>query len=139
MSHTKEPWSKPYYHDSDDGDRGWWIHNGKQGGDEYAIAVTFSLNPNEAADARRIVACVNACAGFDTDDLVSATNDKRHRHEIIRDLVEANRRIEQLEREKTGLEQRLEAQDRYIQAGRQNTIIACPECPKMIAIAGGKV
>jgi hypothetical protein len=66
MTHTKEPWSNPYYQDS-----GWWIHNGKQGGDEYAIAVTFSLNPNGEADARRVVACVNACEGLTLEELES--------------------------------------------------------------------
>jgi chromosome segregation ATPase len=35
-------------------------------------------------------------------------------------LTEANRQIE--------------SYDRYIQANRQNTITACPECPKMIAL-----
>lgn len=54
-AHTPGPWSAPYW-DSNPGDRGWWIHNGKQGAEEYAVAVTFSLNPQGEADARLIAA-----------------------------------------------------------------------------------
>lgn len=53
--HTPGPWGAPYW-DSNPGDRGWWIHNGKQGAAEYAVAVTFSLNPQGEADARLIAA-----------------------------------------------------------------------------------
>lgn len=53
--HTPGPWSVPYY-DDNPGDQGWWIHNGKVGSDEFAIAVTFDGNPNSEADARLISA-----------------------------------------------------------------------------------
>jgi hypothetical protein len=48
---TPGPWAKPYY-DSNPGDRGWWIHNGLVGSEEYAVAVTFSLNPRGEFDAK---------------------------------------------------------------------------------------
>lgn len=53
--HTPGPWSGPYY-DNHPGDRGWWVHNGLEGQDEYAVAVTFTGNPNQEADARLIAA-----------------------------------------------------------------------------------
>lgn len=49
--------------------------------------------------ARRIVACVNACAGYSTEDLEQATLDKLHRHEIIADLVKSNKQRDELEAE----------------------------------------
>lgn len=61
--HTPTPWAEPFYEVAD-GDQGWWIHNSKQGGEEYAIAVTFSLNPCGEADARFIVRAVNSHEGL---------------------------------------------------------------------------
>jgi len=55
--HTPGPWLGPDFESNDDdGDRGWWIHNGELGGGKIAIAVTFVLNPNAEADARLIAA-----------------------------------------------------------------------------------
>lgn len=53
--------------------------------------------------ARRVVASVNACGGFSTDDLEAATADKRHRHEIITDLVAANKLRDKLAQAATAL------------------------------------
>ena len=62
MSHTKEPWSIDEY------------GRVKADGCNEFLGVQvdgFSLNGGEEskANARRIVACVNACAGLSTDDL----------------------------------------------------------------------
>jgi len=53
--HTPGPWARPYY-DNNPGDTGWWIHNGKVGPGEYAVAVTFAGNPRSESDARLIAA-----------------------------------------------------------------------------------
>lgn len=53
--HTPGPWAPPVY-DGNPGDRGWWIRNGRVGADEFAVAVTFELNPNAEADSRLIAA-----------------------------------------------------------------------------------
>jgi hypothetical protein len=88
--HTKEPCECP----------------GTDGG-EYVICYKDKIRSGKRrtiahvygeANARRIVACVNACAGFSTADLESATTDKRHRHEIIADLVAANKQRDELAR-----------------------------------------
>lgn len=50
----------------------------------------------DEANARRIVACVNSCAEFSTEDLENATTDKRHRALIIADLTIANKRCDEL-------------------------------------------
>jgi len=60
---TPGPWSKPYY-EADGHDKGWWIHNGKAGADEFAVAVTFSLNPNAEHDARLIAAAPDLLAAL---------------------------------------------------------------------------
>ena len=64
--HTPVPWSEPYQDDYP-GDEGWWILNGKSGIDEYAVCVTFWMNPNQEADARFIWRACNA-----HDDLLAA-------------------------------------------------------------------
>ena len=69
--HTPVPWSEPYQDDYP-GDEGWWILNGKSGIDEYAVCVTFSLNPNQEADARFIWRACNA-----HDDLLAACEEVR--------------------------------------------------------------
>ena len=53
MSHTDEPWS--YCEDND----GWCIENGVE-----QLGILFGED-----NARRIVACVNACAGMPIKDL----------------------------------------------------------------------
>ena len=62
--HTPEPW----FINADNG-----THVIRAGGDKavtFASHSTFAANPKEgAANARRIVACVNACAGIETDIL----------------------------------------------------------------------
>jgi hypothetical protein len=46
-------WSVEGYDEEPDS-RGWWIHNGKVGMEEYAIAVTFDRNPRQENDANFI-------------------------------------------------------------------------------------
>lgn len=58
---TPGPWNKPYYDDYP-GDRGWWIHNGEKGADEYAVAVTFEGNPKAEHDAIVLAAAPDALA-----------------------------------------------------------------------------
>ena len=50
---TPGEWGEPYY-DDNDGDRGWWIHNGEKGAAEHAICVMFTGNPNAEEDAHFI-------------------------------------------------------------------------------------
>ena len=52
---TPGPWAEPYYNDYP-GDQGWWVHNGKEGASEYAVAVTFVGNPRAEHDATLIAA-----------------------------------------------------------------------------------
>lgn len=70
MSHTKEPWkygkeltarSGEWLISMDAGDRGRGI----------PICETRPASGDEQANARRIVACVNACAGIPTEQLES--------------------------------------------------------------------
>ena len=60
MEHTKEPWS----YDKNASSRPIW-------GNGDNTAVTFDDRKPSPEDARRIVACVNACAGISTEDLES--------------------------------------------------------------------
>lgn len=46
-------WAEPE-RDDNPGDEGWWIHNGRQGMSEYAVAVTPLYSPRAEADARFI-------------------------------------------------------------------------------------
>lgn len=70
MSHTPEPWSVAEESFDNDG-----IHESVIRGldGRAAIAVTLEFGANNPgmreANARRIVACVNACATMPTDDL----------------------------------------------------------------------
>lgn len=80
MSHTKEPW--PVFTD---------------------IATTMTPDPEGTPvailswdDYIRARDCVNACAGYTTEELENATLDKRHRHEIIADLVKSNKQSDEL-------------------------------------------
>ena len=70
---------------------------------EPALGTDPSFNYDEetaAANARRIVACVNACAGISDDDLADLTlHDlgavRKQRHELLAVLQEALPRMEQ--------------------------------------------
>ena len=62
MSHTKEPWS---FSPAENGLE-WGVEAGKWG---VAICADAPGDGTSEANARRIVACVNACAGIPTDDL----------------------------------------------------------------------
>lgn len=66
MSHTKEPWFVEGGYSRDRDDKKWDQFSVCDASD--AIATTTGLG-NDEANARRIVACVNACAGYSTDDL----------------------------------------------------------------------
>ena len=95
--HTPEPWAI----DPDDRPNMQW-NNHIVSEANQDIAICFMAHDgtedNECgeANARRIVACVNACAGYATEELEQATLDKRHRHEIIADLVKSNKQRDQL-------------------------------------------
>lgn len=56
--HTKEPWPQPEYDNDDCSSFQWWEIPG--------VGRIYSKE-----DASRIVACVNACEGVPTDDLVA--------------------------------------------------------------------
>ena len=69
MNHTKEPWKTgtngaPLY---------WWSGQviGSIEGDSEGVIATCNQNYSElsTSNARRIVACVNACAGIETEEL----------------------------------------------------------------------
>ncbi len=63
MSHTKEPWeyaANSHYHEVNGSDR--------RIGDTCASSCSGNW-PLGQANARRIVACVNACAGLSTEEL----------------------------------------------------------------------
>jgi hypothetical protein len=70
MSHTKEPWRVAGSAFDNEGVKETVIH-GLDG--RAAIAVTLDFGPNNLSmredNARRIVACVNACAGIGTEYL----------------------------------------------------------------------
>jgi hypothetical protein len=91
--HTKEPWVSEW---QDGEDSGHWIYNTGKGGDEYAIAVTFLLNPKAEQDARRIVACVNRLAPFTTEQIENGI-----------DLVAQQQRITSLEAQNKELREAL--------------------------------
>lgn len=66
--HTPEPWSVvdvSYYESSKFYIRG----RGKDGRSQYVAHIPNSTIQPMEANARRIVAAVNACAGFDTESL----------------------------------------------------------------------
>ena len=70
MQHTKEPW---FYSETDDGFAE--ITNDERAAGEYIsiaeVPTGFSgkIGAEQEANARRIVACVNACAGISTETL----------------------------------------------------------------------
>lgn len=59
MSHTPEPWE---------------AYEGEEGYGITSVCGGYYGDIENEADARRIVACVNACAGIDTDVLEHASN-----------------------------------------------------------------
>lgn len=68
MSHTKEPWFfSSYLKDSGS----WKVYSEKpvHGSAGAICAIPASKFHDEKENARRIVACVNACAGISTSDL----------------------------------------------------------------------
>lgn len=66
MSHTKEPW-----YTSDEGGNFRVMAADENGG--YTLADMCS--DDQEANARRIVACVNACEGIDTESLERGVSD----------------------------------------------------------------
>lgn len=71
IKHTQEPWkavSNKFY---------WEIH-GDTGQIGDVCASNFNGTNNGEANSRRIVACVNACAGIDTETLESISNHPTH-------------------------------------------------------------
>lgn len=62
MEHTKEPWQ--FLRRGEYGRT-----SGVQRGNEGGFLLQGSSREQEDADARRIVACVNACIGVSTEDL----------------------------------------------------------------------
>ena len=57
---TPGPWSDPYYVDDEPGDNGGWVHNGREGSAEYAVALTLPYSPKMRDDAELIAAMRNA-------------------------------------------------------------------------------
>lgn len=89
--HTPDPWS---YQASipEEGYECFWINSGSR----QISSFDGPQNEEQFSNVRRIVACVNACAGYTTEELEQATLDKRHRHEIIADLVKSNKQRDDL-------------------------------------------
>ncbi len=89
--HTPDPWS---YQASipEEGYECFWINSGSR----QISSFDGPQNEEQFSNVRRIVACVNACAGYTTEELEQATLDKRHRHEIIADLVKSNKQRDEL-------------------------------------------
>lgn len=79
---TPGPWAEPYYDDTP-GDQGWWIHNGQAGLKEGALAVTFSLNPNQESDGQFI-----AHGRADIDWLISEVERLRASQQRLINTVE---------------------------------------------------
>lgn len=68
MSHTKEPWRIRCHTCETPADIGEADDYTIEGADGTAVAFEpRNLDPNRGADARRAVACVNACAGIPTE------------------------------------------------------------------------
>lgn len=88
--HTQTPWG--FSRDDENGvefnitSENWYV----------AVCCDAPGDGTPKENARRIVASVNACAGYTTEELEQATLDKRHRHEIIADLVKSNKQRDEL-------------------------------------------
>ena len=89
--HTPDPWS---YQASipEEGYECFWINSGSR----QISSFDGPQNEEQFSNVRRIVAAVNACAGYSTEELEQATLDNRHRHEIIADLVKSNKQRDEL-------------------------------------------
>ena len=85
MSHTKEPWSF-----SPENGLEWGVEAGKWG---VAICADAPGDGTSEANARRIVACVNACAGISTDalEIGRMSPDAFHENESRADKAEQQR------------------------------------------------
>jgi len=69
MEYTQEPWDFHIHGDREPTD--FLIYQGDWNGTLEMIAMTSDYSVRDDANARRIVACVNACAGISTEDLES--------------------------------------------------------------------
>jgi len=68
MKYTKAPWKFGKWLGSRSGE--WVIHyDAKDRGQGIAICETVEATGKEVGNARRIVACINACEGISTEDL----------------------------------------------------------------------
>ncbi|MBI5917824.1 MAG: hypothetical protein HY849_00395 [Nitrosomonadales bacterium] len=67
--HTKEPWRVGCFHPVLGDIHETEIFDSEQFGDVIASTKTQPMHPAAPSNARRIVACVNACAGIDTETL----------------------------------------------------------------------
>lgn len=79
IEHKKEPWSEPEYDNCEVRGSEWWEIPG--------VGRTYTEE-----DARRIVACVNACTGFKTEELekIAQSDDglRTYSHETVRAIAE---------------------------------------------------
>lgn len=69
MNHTPEPWRVHSHHHPISNT---WTHSlitDEEYGDVLGSVNTAPMDPRAEANARRIVACVNACRGLSTEDL----------------------------------------------------------------------
>ena len=69
--HTKEPWRFEAFTAEKETDDEWWAHIwGAEGASAVAtVNWTYTDQGDPRANARRIVAAVNACAGIETETL----------------------------------------------------------------------
>ena len=87
MNHTKEPWS---FSPAENGLE-WGVEAGKWG---VAICADAPGDGTSEANARRIVACVNACAGIPTDQLESG--EARYVRNELADIYALEKRRDEL-------------------------------------------
>jgi len=96
--HTKEPWHTGKNHNAER-----FIY----GEDGWAVAECVQSKDKMFANARRIVACVNACAGYETEyleNLVFLGDTILNRiNENVKELNLADQQCEELHREVTAL------------------------------------
>jgi len=82
--HTKEPWlvySRP---------EEYVIANNEVDDDYRVIALMRPRHSNEIANAARIVACVNACAGLNPEAVPASVSIVRSIHSILERYFEGN-------------------------------------------------
>lgn len=91
--HTPEPWSINTFSLSlfdNKGERiAWMIHRHR-----YTEAKGIKFYPEWKANAERIVACVNACAGIALEDLERCADNTKS---IFKEMVELKAKIAELE------------------------------------------